>query len=292
VARSIGAVLYGHVLHALKEKATEHLTHVVKAVDVHSHLDAFHACLHMQQIRVDALADNITSLSTHLNSLSRTLDILTASLSTFETRLAQIDTRLTEIATQISTVEQGQGSHITELERTLRLIAVEVQEETLRELSRQLSPLGEQIGTMSSKASLPAPCGQGEVISTRVETAKWAATFQETRQVRRGDGHNGQTHQRDTLGEVDSERDTEQRDSRKSITLSAGSGGGSRRRQSQAKVISYILDIMRRDQREPTLSEIMNATGCAKQTAVDSRKNARQTFQRDCQLNETPQADR
>jgi hypothetical protein len=35
---------------------------------------------------------------------------------------------------------------------------------------------------------------------------------------------------------------------------------------------------MQREQREPTLSEIMNVTGCAKQTAVNSRNSARETL--------------
>ena len=190
VARSICAVLYGHVVHTLKSEAGRELTHVVKSIDVHTRLDAFTASLRRQQTQLDTLAGNITLLSSRLDTLSTSLDTLTTSLSTFGTQLTRLDSRLME-----------------------------------------------------------------------------------------GDSHQAKKRQRDTQVDTLSHSDKEEGDSQegdrgKIISLSSLRPEDTRSR--QIEVISYILDFMQREQREPTLSEIMNVTGCAKQTAVNSRNHARE----------------
>jgi prefoldin subunit 5 len=273
------AVLYGHAIHSLRSDDDHEPEGVVKSSDVHSRLDSYSASLQNQQgqidrlsSKVDTLTRNVTPLSTQLHALRQSLDALTTTLSSFETRLALIDTRLT-------TVEQGQESSFTELQTNLHTIIAGVREAMVRELIRELSPLIEQTGNSSARASLPTPSGRSASTSGRQETVKQPADPQKTKWVRTGD-----TRKPNTPGNEGGRVDTQERDSinsRKIINLSTGNGGDSRSRQSQAEVIAYILDFFHRERREPTLSEIINTTGCAKQTAVNSRNSARETFQQE-----------
>ena len=150
------------------------------------------------------------------------------------------------------------------------------QQTQLDTLAGNVTPLSSRLDTLSTSLDTLTTS-----LSRILSTFGTQLTRLDSRPME-GDSHQAKKRQRDTQVDTLSHSDNEEGDSQagdrgKIIRLSSSRPEDTRSRQTE--VISYILDFMQREQREPTLSEIMNVTGCAKQTAVNSRNSARETLQ-------------
>jgi hypothetical protein len=96
---------------------------------------------------------------------------------------------------------------------------------------------------------------------------------------------NPQGEQLDTLLDKESEEvdtlldnpELDRGEGGKIISLSSGTRLDTRSK--QADITAYILEFIHREGREPSLSEIQNGAGCAKQTAINARNAAREILQ-------------
>ena len=186
---------------------------------------------------------------------------------------------LAESQNRLAQVEQAQGQSFTELQRSVGTLVLRVRDEF-----RELTPL---IQGISTQAALPQAGERGKtqgkgkqalakqksatvVIEGKIDTQD----RQQTHALDRGETISLDTQADEENGQLDTQ-EGDGLDTRKIIKLDT--------RTKQAEITKYIVTFMEDQDREPTLSEIMEGRlpnapffkGCAKQTAVDARVDAR-----------------
>jgi hypothetical protein len=248
IARSICAVLYGKVIHALKPGEQAPLAPPVLEVeqtliDLATRLDTDLSTIRVDTKRqIDTLAQQLDKvsarhLSPELAAVNRQVDTLTARLSQLVQQLDSLDTRLTHL-------EVYQGEQWTHLEQSIQATLREMRQTGRYPVSRQGRLSMDQRNVQEHGTRLD---------SQRIENGLDTETTQEML-----------SRQGSPTGKI--------------IRLS-------RREKSSAKqplMTERILEFIRTNHREPSLAEIQS-WGCAKQTAVNSREAARALLQREAQ---------
>ncbi len=264
VARAVCAVLYGKVVHALKPN--EQAQRAAAGMDVEQ-----------------ALADLATRLDTELSSIQtqmkQRVDGLFVQLDTLSTRhrsgehslsshLTTVDQRLDTLSTDLSRL----GQHLDRLDSQLsRVDRLDTQQKQLDCLDSRLAQIeaeqGEQWTNLhqSIQATLREIQQSGRV-SRQVRSTTRPLDPQEP--LDRLDPQEPEEGL-DTTSKAD-RVSRQEHASGKIIPLSRHS----KRTAKQPQMTERILAFIRTNQREPSLGEIQ-AWGCAKQTAVNSREAAR-----------------
>ena len=189
-----------------------------------------------------------------------------------------LGTILAESQNRLAQVEQAQGQSFTELQRSVGTLVLRVREEF-----RELTPLVQQIGT---QAALPEARERGKQQGKGKQTpAKQKNTPVIEGKVDTQDRQ--QVHPLDR--EPDTQLDTQEDEENTSLDTQERDALDTHKiikldpRTKQTEITKYIVAFMQEQNREPTLSEIMEGRlpnapffkGCAKQTAVDARVDAR-----------------
>ena len=158
VARSICAVLYGQVVHALKSEAEQEPTHVVKTVDVYTRLDAY-----------------IESLRQFGQSVERQFQHTETRIQGVTEALQLTDNRILSVLQLI----QASGA---ETEGRMLGLAEALRSHVDRSLAPIVTELNEQAETLSALSALSAQIGQFEA-TARVEWQEVKVTVEKHLEV-------------------------------------------------------------------------------------------------------------
>lgn len=277
IARAVLAVSYGVIVHELgsHEQIDQSIVH---SHDVHTRLDQFHTLLdgYRQDTnrQVDALLrklDGLTSLTTQqhpgstLDSIMHSVDGLVTNLSTLTEKLHTVDGRLDGVQTSQQIQLQDAIRQLRSATRSDMQTLMQEAAQTPARSSKQNRSEGRQ----EARSNSSSPTGRGSRPATTVDahqTAKGEA-FQRTRRPDQQPQVDGELDPQKGDGGESSQSQNEE-STRKIINLSSASNKG-------RLLTNRIVQFMQTEDREPTLEEII-AWGCARQTAVDSRKAARE----------------
>jgi hypothetical protein len=299
IARAVLAVLYGVVIHSLKGE-DQGATKVISVRKVQSHLDTWQEQLTLLDTRITQKIDSLMGhVATQIDTLNRQVAARLDTLSTQE-EMQLLDTQITR---KVDTLATGTATQIDTLSRQVTTLG-----EAFANLSSLLSTVEDRMQTIGARITLVEQSQEQQLqqIAVRVEAGLEAMQGALLKQVQslqlpaagntnRKNRHphaakidTSSDHLLDTQekksntreSEIDTpkidtpkhEIDTPKIDSSKIIHLSNGSGGSVK----QTEVMDFITAYLDTQRREPTLSEIINQTGCSKQTAVNARQAVRE----------------
>lgn len=263
VARSIMAIQYAHVIHALKNDEEIGLPTVKQKQELDTRL----ADLEQKQLdtltRLDTLTQQITTLSTswqqaldtrfsEVDALStglstgmqQALDGLTSRLSGVDQHMLALDGALAEIGPRLDRLDHGINAHRNRLDMVSNQVG-------------SLGSLTQEVQSLKAQATRQEPAKK----STQQSKESTVSTAPHLHVVKQSLPVDTQTRLDTPPSKVDASE------------VSSGNTGELDIPTRQAQVLAFIGDYAQQSSgKEPSISEIITAIGCARQTAVDGRK--------------------